>query len=70
MQEDVIGGRASLMAEDDERENFHRSARALPATRGQPHALPVVTTSQVKDSLHDFAVPLAPGQGEGADGDG
>jgi glyoxalase superfamily protein len=31
--EDVIGGRASLAAGDGERENFHRSARALPATR-------------------------------------
>ncbi len=34
MQEDVIGGRASFVADDGERENFHRSARALPATRG------------------------------------
>ena len=33
MGEDVIGGRASLVAGDGERENFHRSARALPATR-------------------------------------
>jgi hypothetical protein len=33
MQEDDIGGRASLVADDGERENFHRSARALPATR-------------------------------------
>jgi hypothetical protein len=32
--EDVIGGRASLAAGDGERENFHRSARALPAARG------------------------------------
>ena len=31
--EDVIGGRASLVADDGERENFHRSARALPAAR-------------------------------------
>jgi hypothetical protein len=30
MQEDVIGGRASFVAEDGERENFHRSARTLP----------------------------------------
>jgi hypothetical protein len=30
---DVIGGRVSLVADDGERENFHRSARALPATR-------------------------------------
>jgi hypothetical protein len=29
--EDVIDGRASLVAGDGERENFHRSARALPA---------------------------------------
>ena len=31
--EDVIGGRASLVAGDGERENFHRSARAPPAAR-------------------------------------
>jgi hypothetical protein len=31
--EDDIGGRASLAAEDGEPENFHRSARAPPATR-------------------------------------
>jgi hypothetical protein len=31
--EDVIGGQASLVAGNGERENFHRSARALPATR-------------------------------------
>jgi hypothetical protein len=37
--EDVIGGRASLAAEDGERRNFHRSARTLPAARG--HAGPV-----------------------------
>ena len=30
--EDVIGGRVSLVAGDGERENFHRSALALPAT--------------------------------------
>ena len=29
-----------------------------PPPTDTPHALPVVTTSQVKDSLHDFAVPL------------
>jgi hypothetical protein len=34
MGEDVIGGRVSLVAEDGERENFHRSVRALPAARG------------------------------------
>jgi hypothetical protein len=34
MGEDVIGGRASLEADDGERENFHRSARASPATSG------------------------------------
>lgn len=34
MQEDVIGGRASFVADDSERENFHRSTRALPTTRG------------------------------------
>ena len=33
MGEDVIGGRASLVAGDGERENFHRSAWTLPATR-------------------------------------
>ena len=32
MGEDVIGGRASLVADDGECENFHRSARASPAT--------------------------------------
>ncbi len=32
--EDVIGGRVSLVAGDGERENFHRSARTLPAARG------------------------------------
>jgi hypothetical protein len=31
-----------------------------PPPADTPHALPVVTTSQVKDSLHDFAVPLTP----------
>jgi len=31
--EDVIGGRVSLAAEDGERRNFHRSARAPPAAR-------------------------------------
>lgn len=31
--EDGIGGRASLVTEDGERQNFHRSARAPPATR-------------------------------------
>ena len=31
--EDVIGGRGSLVAGDGERRNFHRSARAPPATR-------------------------------------
>jgi hypothetical protein len=34
MDEDVIGGRVSLVAEDGQCENFHRSARALPAARG------------------------------------
>ena len=32
--EDVTGGRESLAAEGGERRNLHRSARALPATRG------------------------------------
>ena len=50
--------RASVfVADDGERENFHRSARALPATRGHAARPTVVTTSQVRDSLHDFAVP-------------
>jgi hypothetical protein len=31
--EDVIGGRVSLVAGDGEREDFRRSARALPASR-------------------------------------
>jgi len=34
MDEDVIGGRVSLVAEDGECRNFHRSVRALPASRG------------------------------------
>ena len=34
MDEDVIGGRVSLGAEDGERGNFHRSVRALPAAPG------------------------------------
>jgi hypothetical protein len=34
MDEDVIGGRVSLAAEDGERRNFHRSAQASPATCG------------------------------------
>jgi hypothetical protein len=37
-----------------------------PPPADTPHAPPVVTTSQVKDSLHDFAVPLGlspPGTG-------
>jgi hypothetical protein len=58
IQEDVIGGRASPGADDGERENFHRSAQARPPPADTPHAPPVVTTPQVKDSLHDFAVPL------------
>jgi hypothetical protein len=33
MEEDVTGGRASPGAGNGERENFHRSARAPPATR-------------------------------------
>jgi hypothetical protein len=33
MGKDVIGGRESLVAVGGERENFHRSARAPPATR-------------------------------------
>jgi hypothetical protein len=33
VDEDVIGGRESLVAGDGERRNFHRSARALPAAR-------------------------------------
>ena len=37
--EDVIGGRASLVAGDGERENFHRSARALPAARGHAEGI-------------------------------
>ncbi len=37
--EDVIGGLGSLVADDGERRNFHRSARAPPAARG--HAGPI-----------------------------
>ncbi len=58
MDEDVIGGRASLVAGDGERRNFHRSARAPPATTDTPDTSPDVTTSQVTASLHDFAVSL------------
>ena len=32
--EDVIGGRVSLVAEDGQRRNFHRSFRAPPVARG------------------------------------
>lgn len=64
MQEDVIGGRASFVADDGERENFHHSARPCPPPVDTPHALPVITTSQVKDSFHDFAVPLGVGNRE------
>jgi hypothetical protein len=32
MDEDVMSGRASLVADDGKRENFHRSARTPPAT--------------------------------------
>ena len=60
MGEDGIGGRASLGADDGERENFHRSARAgpCPPPADTPHALPVVMTSQVTPSLHDFGGAL------------
>jgi hypothetical protein len=34
----------SLVAEDGERENFHRSVRALPAAEDTPGASPAVTT--------------------------
>ena len=42
--EDVIGGRVSLVAEDGEPRNFHRSVRALPAARGHAGRITCVTT--------------------------
>jgi len=38
--------------------NFHRSARARPPPADTPDGLSAVTTSQVKPSIHDFAVSL------------
>jgi hypothetical protein len=45
-----------LVAGNGERRNFHRSARALSAAADAPDTSPVVTTSQVIASIHDFAV--------------
>jgi hypothetical protein len=56
--EDVVGGRASPVAGEGRRENFHCSAQALPATRRHARRLIRVATSQVKASFHDFAVSL------------
>ena len=38
--------------------NFHRSARARPPPADTPDESSAVTTSQVKPSIHDFAVSL------------
>ncbi len=55
----VIGGRASLVAGDGERGNFHRSARTLPATRGHAGHITFCTTPQVTALIHDSAVSLS-----------
>jgi hypothetical protein len=68
MGEDVIGGRASLVAGDGTRRNFHRSARALSAARSQAglliprydtagHSL----TSGLAVSLLPEIMPIQPG---------
>jgi hypothetical protein len=57
-----MSGRESLGAGDGERRNFHRSARAPPATRRHAGRLTrcydIAGQSPVKASLHDFAVSL------------
>jgi hypothetical protein len=58
MEEDVIGGRESLGAGDGERENFHRSARALPAAADTPGISSPPTAPQVTALIQDFAVSL------------
>ena len=54
-----MSGRESLEADDGERRNFHRFARAPPATRRHAGHISPTATSQVTASLHDFAVSLA-----------
>ena len=58
MGEDGIDGRASLGADDGERENFHGSARTPPATRGHAGHITPNHDSAVTPSLHDFAGSL------------
>jgi hypothetical protein len=58
MGEDVIGGRVSLKADDGECENFHRSARASPATRGHAGRFTYRYDIAGHSLLHDFAVSL------------
>jgi hypothetical protein len=53
-----MNGRASLAADDGERRNFHRSARACPPRSDTPGTSPATTTPQVTALLHDFAVSL------------
>ena len=52
--EDDMSGRESLGADDGERENFHRSARAPPATRRHAGHITAITTPQARASLQDF----------------
>jgi hypothetical protein len=46
------------VADDGERENFHRSARARPPPADAPDPLPATTTTHVTSSIQDFAVSL------------
>jgi excisionase family DNA binding protein len=46
------------VAGDGERENLHRSARALPATRRHAGHISRCHDTQATASLHDFAVSL------------
>ena len=46
------------MADDGERESFHRSAPAPPATPRPAGHITAVMTPQVTAQLHDFAGPL------------
>jgi hypothetical protein len=48
------------VADDGECENFHRSARAPPATRRHAGHISAIKAPQVTASLHDFAVSLPP----------
>ena len=49
----------SLVADDGELKNFHRSARARPPPADTPDESSAATTSQVTPSIQDFAVSLA-----------